>query len=63
MGGNPSIALEGTEGVVQRVVATVPNLETVLRWNGWLVIRIPQGDVVFQEVELSTIVKELKHIE
>ena len=61
-GGNSSIALEGMEAVVERVVATVPNLETVLRWNGWLIIRIPQGDVVFQEVELSAIMKELKYI-
>ena len=58
MGGNPSIALED-KGVVQKVVATVPNLEAGLqveRAAGCKVVPM----VAFQEVELFAPMVELK---
>ena len=59
MEGNPSIALEDMEGVVQRVVATVPNLEAVLRVEQVVGCKdVPK--VVFQVVGLSAPMEELK---
>ena len=59
MGENPSIALEDM-GVVQKVVATVPNLEVELQVEQEADCKaVPMG--VFREVEPFAPKVELKH--